>query len=122
MTEEQALFRLGKMVASDVDPVLTSEELDELLEIAKREDTEGLAPSDDGWEPTFDLNSAAAEGWRWKAGRVAPKFGVTLDSDSLQRQQVYAHCVSQASIYAKKLVGTIGVMATDIQVEEESFQ
>lgn len=122
MTEAEARSRLKKMIAADVDPILTVDEVDDLLLMAKREDSEGLAPSDDDWEPTFDLVSAAAEGWRWKAGRTVPRYGVSLDTESLQRQQVYAHCMSQANNYAKRIVGNLGVASSVIPATEESFQ
>lgn len=122
MTEAEAQARLKRMVAYDVDPVLSGDEIADLLNLARREDGEGLAPSDDDWEPTFDLDYAAAEGWRWKAGRTVPRYGVTLDTESLQRQQVYAHCISQADRFARKLVGTLGVKASNLTATEESFQ
>lgn len=122
MTEAEARARLERMVAHDVDPVLSSAEVDDLMEIAKREDSEGLAPSDDDWEPTFDLIPAAAEGWRWKAGKASPRFGVTLNTEALQRQQVYAHCIAQADIYARRILGSIPVASNSLPVEEESFQ
>lgn len=122
MTEDQALARLERMLAADVDPILSADEMSDLLDLAKREDSAGLAPSEDDWEPTFDLDYAAAEGWRWKAGRTVPRYGVTLDTESLQRQQVYAHCISQANHYAKRIIGNIGVLPSTTPVEEESFQ
>ena len=122
MTEAEARDRLGRMIAADVDPTLTIDELSDLVAIARREDSEGRAPSDDDWEPTFDLNAAAAEGWRWKAGRSVPRYAVTLDTESLQRHQVYAHCISQADIYARKVVGTLGVKSSNLTASEDSFQ
>lgn len=109
MDEGQARLRLERMIAADVDPILSGDDVDDLLELAKRADEAGRAPTDADWEPTWDLNAAAAEGWRTKAGRVVPRFGVTLDGDSLQRQQIYLHCIRQASEYAKKLAGSVGV-------------
>lgn len=122
MTEAEARARLERMIAADIDPVLTVDEVDDLLLMAKREDSEGLAPSDDDWEPTFALDAAAAEGWRWKAGRTVPRYGVTLDTESLQRQQVYAHCMSQANNYARRVVGNLGVSSSALPSTEESFQ
>lgn len=110
MDEGQARLRLERMVAADVEPTLSNTDIDDLLDVARRADSEGRAPSDEDWEPTFDLDAAAAEGWRTKAGRVAPRFGVTLDGGTLHRQQIYVHCMSQATLYAKKVVGTLGVL------------
>lgn len=109
MTEAQARLRLESMVAHDVEPALAFGDIEDLLQLAKREDSEGRAPDDDDWEPTFDLVAAAAEGWRRKAGRVVPRFGVSVDGDTLQRQQIYAHCIAQADLYARQVLGTISV-------------
>lgn len=121
MDEVAARERLERMVAHDVDPVLSTEEVEDLFEQAKRIDGEGRTPSDADWEPTFDLNAAAAEGWSWKAGKVAPRYGVNLDGAVLQRQQLYAHCRSQSAHYANKIVGSLGVRPATPPVEE-SFQ
>lgn len=109
MTEAEALERLESMVAYDAEPALTEAQLDDLLLMSKREDTEGRAPTHEEWEPTFDLDAAAAEGWRWKAGKAVPRFGVSIDGDTLHRQHIYLHCLRQAEHYAKKIVGTLGV-------------
>lgn len=109
MDETQARTRLMMMVQAESEPSLSPPELDELLALAKRADAEGLAPDDDDWTPTWDLNSAAAEGWRWKAGKAAPRYGVTLGTETLNRQQMYAHCLLQANAYARKGIGMIGV-------------
>ena len=109
MTEEEARTRLEMMLAHDVEPTLSVEEVDELVVLARRADSDGLAPDDDDWVPTFDLDAAAAEGWSWKANKVVPRFDVTLDGDSLRRAQIYAHCRRQASHYANRVVGNLGV-------------
>ena len=112
MTEAEALARLERMVASTVDPVLSAGEMADLLEMAKVEDSEGRAPSDVAWVPTFNLIGAAAEGWRWKAGKSVPRFGVTLDGETLNRHQIHAHCHKQAEAYARLNVGSFGVRTT----------
>lgn len=123
MTEAEAYELLEYMTASGADPTLSATQIGLLVDLAKRADTEGVAPTDAAWEPTFDLDAAAAEGWRWKAGQAAPRFGVSLDGDTLHRQQIYAHCLRQAEMYARRVVGSIGVKgrppstADEFQVE-----
>ena len=118
MDEAQARARLERMVAHDVEPTLSAGEVDDLFEQAKRVDSDGLIPSDNDWVPTFDLNAAAAEGWSWKAGKVAPRYGVNLDGAVLQRQQLYAHCRAQAAHYASKIVGTLGIKPVALPEDE----
>jgi hypothetical protein len=60
------------------------------------------------WLPTYDLNQAAAEGWRWKAGKVADLFNFVVDPrQQIDRAQIFEHCLSMAERYAKKVVQTI---------------
>jgi hypothetical protein len=61
---ETAKDKLKKMTAWDMVPELTDGEIDELLEQSALMDAAGLAPDDVGWTPTYDLNAAAASGWR----------------------------------------------------------
>lgn len=70
----------------------------------------GLAP----WTPTFDLNAAAAEGWRWKAGKVAAVYSYSIEGQSAQRAQMHAQCLEQAARYAKRVIRSVPVRAAGI--------
>lgn len=105
LSEADALVRLKQMLQSDAEPSLMIDEVNDLLEFAKRADPDGLAPSDEGWDPSWDLNAAAAEGWRRKAGQVAGRFNVSLDGESLSRAQAFAHCLQMAERYANRVAG-----------------
>lgn len=113
MTEAEALARLTLLVQASQEPLLTAAELNELLVMSRRTDTEGRAVTDAAWEPTWDLDAGAAEGWRLKAGKVAGRFSVSVDGDGLQRAQVFSHCLSMADRYARRIMGSIGVRSTD---------
>lgn len=107
MTDPEALARLTLMVSATSVPTLDNTELADLLELARRADRYGLYPSDTGWTGTFDLNSAAAEGWRRKAGKVAGAFSFTADGDSYSEAQVYAQCLQMAAQYGKRTVASV---------------
>lgn len=116
LTETEARERLERMLLAeepigDEELALTSEDLTDLLAIAARADTAGLAPSDPEWEPTWDLNYAASEGWRRKAGRAAHLFNHAVDGASFQRSQLYAQCIRMANEYASKAPLTVTVTA-----------
>lgn len=108
---QSTIDRLGRMVAWTSEPVLTPAELDDLLLLARRPDPDGIFPDQTGWTPTFDLNAAAAEGWRWKAGKQAPVHDISTDDQSARRAQIYEHCLLMADRYARKVVGSIRVGA-----------
>jgi hypothetical protein len=101
------------LVQADQEPLLTIQELDELLALSKRVDPDDRPPSDVEWEPTWDLEAGAAEGWRLKAGKVAGRFNVNIDGDSLMRAQTFSHCLTMADRYARRAVGSIGVRVAD---------
>ena len=54
------------------------------------------------WTPTFDVNAAAAEGWRWKAAKAAAWIDFTADGASFKQSQVVEQCLKQAQSFAKK--------------------
>ena len=103
MTPEQAAERLARMTAASTAPELTDDDLAALLADAAREDARGNGPTVDGWEPTYDFNWAAAEGWRMKAGAAAALYAVTADGAGFQRNQVFEHCERMAAHYAARV-------------------
>jgi hypothetical protein len=112
MDAATARVRLAAMTAWDSEPTLSSPELDMLVELAQRADSDGLAPSDADWTPTYDLNAAAREGWLWKAARAASKFDVTTDGQSVSRSQMKDHCDEMAEMYRKRIMQQVPVYGT----------
>jgi len=49
---------------------------------------------------SYDLNAAAADVWRRKAGYFAEAYNVSTDRQSLQRSQLIDHCYQMADYYA----------------------
>jgi hypothetical protein len=96
-------------VAADEDPMLDDAEIGDLLAMSKLADSAGRAPSDTSWSPTWDLNRGAAEGWRWKAAKVATRFDFTTDGQDFKRSQAYQACLEMAKRYSRKIHGTITV-------------
>lgn len=113
MTEEEARARLESMVAWSTAPTLTEAEVDDLLDQARRADSDGLAPDDDGWTPTWHFASAAAAGWRLKAGKVSGEFSFTSDGQTHHRNEVHEMCLAMADRYARGAVGSIPLLRDD---------
>lgn len=109
LSRAEAFVRLSAMLQSGEEPKLLDADVNQLLDEAARADSAGIAPSDAGWTETWSLESAAAEGWRRKAGKVAGRFNVTTDGDALARAQIFAHCLSMADRYARKVVSAIEI-------------
>ena len=109
LSEADARTRLEAMVQYSEQPSLSADEVDLLLDLARRADRYGVTPSSEDWTPSWDLSAAAAEGWRRKAGKVAGRFNVTLDGESLLRAQAFAHCLRMAEQYAKNVAGSLSL-------------
>lgn len=82
-----------------------------------------------GWAPTYALNAAAAEGWRWKAGKVAGKFGFATDQQIFNREHMNKMCLAMADRYAKRVSGNIRlagalpvIQVPTIPVPSDEFQ
>ena len=104
LSEVEAETRLSSMVAAGESPELSNDEMAELVDMSRRRDRFGLYPSEDGWEPTWNLAAGAAEGWRWKAGKSVARFGLSIDGQQLHREHIYQHCEKQAQRYDRLAV------------------
>lgn len=96
----EPIDKLKQLTAWDAEPALTEDDLDELLVGASLMDANGLAPLNEEWTPTYDLNAAAAQGWLIKAARAAsltdePTAGIVTS-------RVFENCRAMARIYAGK--------------------
>jgi len=99
--------KLKKMIAWDSEPILDDGEVDDLLDGASVMDKNGLKPSDTDWDATYDLNTAAANGWLIKAARAAALVEVDPPGSGIVTSKVFDNCRAMARIYAGKRVGTV---------------
>jgi len=83
-----------------VEPVLSEDDLGELLAAVALQDANGLAPLNEEWTPTYDLNAAAVAGWLIKAGRAATL--VDEPTAGTVTSKVFDNCRAMAKIYAAK--------------------
>lgn len=54
------------------------------------------------WEPTYDLNAAAADIWEEKAAALAGKFDFSADGASYSRSQQHTHAQQMARYYRSR--------------------
>jgi hypothetical protein len=92
--------KLKRMTAWDKEPTLSSQEIADLLEMFARVDKDGYGPADAEWTPTYNLRAAAAEGWRWKAGKASELISSDLDGDRMSANQLFEHCQRMIKTYA----------------------
>lgn len=110
MNQADALELIRSRTDATVEPILTADELDELVGQAKRPDSAGRPPQDPQWVPTFDVDPAIAAGWWKKADRAVGMYDVTLEGNTFARGQLYDRCVKQAQAYQH---GDVAAIADD---------
>jgi hypothetical protein len=106
---ETVLEKLKRMTASATEPTMTDSEVGELLSASSLSDTNGMPPDDDGWEPTYDLNAAAAAGWLIKAGRAAQLTEVDPPGSGIVTSKVFENCRAMARAYEAKRKVTVRI-------------
>lgn len=106
MLASNAEARLKVMTAWTTDPQLSQPEIDMLLA-----DYKVVYRVPDLW----DLDAAAAEGWRWKAGKVTDRFAFTSDVSSYSREQVHELCLKNAALYDR------GVRAVQVTGSSQNY-
>ena len=124
-TEAEYRTLLSTMVAADVDPVLTPAELNLLLKLNRLEDEGGLAPTDTDWDPTYDLDRAALEGWRWKLGKASDLSVARTGDLTLEDNAIVRNITGMIEQYRRRVNGSIqpgvsGVTASDTAIDEEA--
>lgn len=69
----------------------------------------GIRWTDNGslWVRSYDLNAAAAAGWRWKAALVSHKYAFGADGQTFSRNQWFSHCMEMSSAYGKRAPLTV---------------
>lgn len=105
MDRPTALERIKRMTAWDMRPALTEADLNALLDQFRTVDAEGRLVGDSAWAGAYNLNAAAAEGWRWKAGRVAGDFSFSADGSRYDKAAVLENIAAMIRAYAAKDVG-----------------
>lgn len=103
MDAATAEARIKRMVAWDSDPALSQGDIEELVTLAARADADGLAPDDDDWTETYDLNAAAAEGWRWKMAKATARVSFGDGTQSVSRSDFVAHCAAMVAQYQRRI-------------------
>lgn len=104
MEHDAALDQLKALVAGE--PPLTDAQLDLCLERAQIPDTD---------PQQYDVNAALAEAWELKAAITAEGYSVSLDGQTLSRQQHFEHCKDMAHMYrSRALISTARFGRSDV--------
>jgi hypothetical protein len=71
-------------------------------ESARVVDADGFTPDDAEYTDTYDLEVAAAECWRTKAGMVAEGYDFSAEGAMLTRSQMHRHYLEQATLHGAR--------------------
>lgn len=96
------------MTAWETDPTLSEDELNATLATFAREDLNGYTPADEEWQPTFDINAAAAQAWLAKAAKASTLTEVDPGS-GIVTSKVFDNCRAMARIYGAKKRLTVSI-------------
>lgn len=109
---------LRQATQAAVAPVLTDEEIEDLLWRARVTDSTGLLIDDLLWTPTYsvsELDAAAGRGWMVKASKVKDKIKVGIGTGlTFEDQQEYDHCIDMAERYGFTGGGSGGLSSVGI--------
>jgi hypothetical protein len=94
MTWESDLLAL--IGGTDAVPELSDDELAQCLLAGAIPDSAGLFVNDHDWEPTYDINRAAAAAWTMKAAKVASDYTITIEQRELNRGQMIDNFLKMA--------------------------
>jgi len=100
--DETILDRVKRLAAWDKEPTITEDDLEAVIEQYQVIDANGVLPTEDDYEPTYNINLAIAECWDIKAGRATELISTDLDGDRMSADQIYEHCVQMAKKYRKR--------------------
>ena len=90
----------------ETNVIFNDAQIQEFLDLEKRDDEDGYTPDDDDWTPTYDVISAAGRGWMWLAGKASNKaYQYTIGDVSVTVDPKY--CIRMA----RELMGSSSVMA-----------
>ncbi|MBK9163652.1 MAG: hypothetical protein IPM21_07025 [Acidobacteria bacterium] len=91
--------KLKLLAAWDTEPALTETEIDDLLAEAAIADSDGLAPEDEEWTPTYNINKAAASAWLIKAGRASALTEIDPPESGIVTSKIFENCVRMARVF-----------------------
>src|SRR5215217_5932517 len=94
--------KLKRLTAADVEPLLSDDEIDSLVDTNSLEDAAGYLPGDGLWSPTYDLNAAAAAGWLIKAGRANSLVEVDPPGSGIVTSKIFDNCRAMAKSFRSR--------------------
>ncbi len=96
------LENLKLLTAWETEPQLTEIEVEEILDNNAVADAEGNSPTNDNWDPSYDVNKAAAEAWLIKAARASALTEINPLESGIVTSKVFDNCILMSNVLAEK--------------------
>lgn len=101
LTNPDARSRIEMLTQWDMEPTLTSAEIDMLLADSAVIDADGRYINDDDWVPTFQIGRAVSRGWMLKASKIVGNYQFSDSGQTFSRQQIHEHCMAMVKEYQR---------------------
>jgi len=88
-------------------PIVHAAVVESIVDNSARPDADGNLPDDEDWQPSYDLNAAAATVFEAKAALVANRYDTNTDGQGLSRSQLLAHFQSMARMYRHRIASVM---------------
>ena len=105
--------KLKAMLDWESAPQISQSEIDGLLSAAATADSAGRSPEDENWNPSYDLNFAAAMGWAIKAARTATTTQTDPESVNVA-SRIFKNCLRLARHYPARRSAAVNFSAVKI--------
>ena len=101
--------KLKLMSAWDTEPLVSEDDLENVLEARSIADQNGALPGSEEWIPTYDQGAAAADVWLIKAARAAALTEVDPPESGIVTSKVFDNCMRMARYYRSKRAATVRI-------------
>lgn len=115
----QARASIERLTAHTVQPLLSTDDIDALVELAKCTDADGYIPSDSAWTATWDIARAVLEGWRVKLGKASAMHNFNDGGVSMTRQQVFTNIEGMIKLWERKAAFSVRATSEHEDYDDE---
>lgn len=102
----EPLDKLKLLCDWESEPSLDETEVESILNEAAVADADGNPPTNDNWDPTYDIDRAAAEAWLIKAGKSTAITEIDPPDSGIVTTKVFDNCMRMSGKYASRIALT----------------
>lgn len=112
MDRPTAEAHLRLFAAVEEEPSLAQNEIEIILDMARRPDAEDVVHTDATWVPTFDIHFAIVKAWEAKAAKAAAKYTFLQGGNQFIRSDMIRHCLTMAGQWRRGVHDSLLIAAS----------